>query len=240
MRIAVRDINGLVGDAFYRLLYKTQLFPKRDDVDLLDTHKLSLILKSDQIEVATNCAAVVGEIQLNRIRSYVVFYSNIVLSQATLQACISSGVSDLVQSSSNCSYPDPATQPYKESALFDSPSHKLNCGYASAKIASVHAGQCAEDQGLIRVYHPIPCSLFGRNDNCCQNNSHFIAEAIRKIFEAKPLNQASVHFWDTGTTYRESMYADNLVCAVLLLLKKSFQANQLVLAQVLICQLCIY
>ena len=129
------------------------------------------------------------------------------------------GVSDLVQFCSNCSYPVLASQPYKESALFDGPSHKLNRGYASAKIAAVHAGQCAEDQGLIRVYHPIPCSLFGRNDNYSLNNSHFVAAAIRKIYEASQANKSTVEFWGSGKPFREFMFADNLVSAVLLLLE---------------------
>ena len=219
MRVAVLGVHGLVGEAFSRNLPEKQLLLSREDLDFTDIHQLSSVLKSHDIDTVINCAAVVGGIYLNRTAPYDMFSSNILLSESILKSCIAAGVSDLVQFCSNCSYPVIASQPYKESALFEGPSHKLNRGYASAKIAAVHSGQCAEDQGLIRVYHPIPCSLFGRNDNYSLNNSHFVAAAIRKIYEATQASQSTVEFWGSGKPFREFMFADNLVSAVLLLLE---------------------
>ena len=220
MNIAVLGINGLVGDAFRRNLEDPQLLLSRDNFDFLDTDQLRATLKANQIDTVINCAAIVGGIELNRTKPYKMFSENISLSESILKSCITSGVANLVQFCSNCSYPVDSQQPYKEQTLFDGPSHKLNKGYASAKIASVQAGQCAEDQGLIRVYHPIPCSLFGKNDNYSASNSHFVAAAIRKIYEAKSNGQNSVTFWGTGKPYREFMYADNLVSAIKTLLEK--------------------
>ena len=225
MRVAVLGINGLVGDAFCRKFPEKQLLLSRKDLDFTDVDQLSLILKSHNIDTVINCAAVVGGIELNRTVPYDIFSSNILLSESVLKSCISAGVSDLVQFCSNCSYPALVNQPYRESALFDGLPHNLNRGYAAAKIASVHSGQCAEAQGLIRVYHPIPCSLFGRNDNYSLSNSHFVAAAIRKIYEATQSHQSTVEFWGSGKPYREFMFADNLVSAVLILLEKQLSYN---------------
>ena len=222
MRVAILGVNGLLGDAFRRKFQNPQLLLSRQNIDFVDSEGLSRILKSHQIDTVINCAAVVGGIELNRTKPYDMFSSNISLSESVLKACINSGVSDLVQFCSNCSYPAISNQPYKESTLFDGPSHKLNKGYASAKIASVHSGQCAEDQGLIRVYHPIPCSLFGLNDNYSLANSHFVAAAIRKIYEAKLLNKTNVEFWGTGKPYREFLCADNVPSAIKLLLENKY------------------
>lgn len=214
MRVAVLGVDGLLGDAFRRNFKESQLLLSRKDIDFLDFNGLSNLLKSNHIDTVINCAAVVGGIELNRKKPYDMFSLNISLSESILKSCISSDVSDLVQFCSNCSYPTLASQPYKESALFEGLAHKFNQGYAAAKIASVHSGQCAEDQGLIRVYHPIPCSLFGLNDNYSESNSHFVAAAIRKIFEANQSSQAFVEFWGSGKPYREFMFADNIPSAI--------------------------
>ena len=184
MRVAVLGVQGLVGDAFSRCLPGKQLLLSREDLDFTDSLQLTLLLKSHDIDTVINCAAVVGGIELNRTAPYDMFSSNILLSESILKSCISAGVADLVQFCSNCSYPVLAKQPYKESSLFEGLPHKLNRGYASAKIASLHSGQCAEAQGLIRVYHPIPCSLFGRNDNYSLNN---LKTYLKKITILKTL-----------------------------------------------------
>ena len=220
MRFAILGKNGLVGDAFRRNLNDVQLLVGREDIDLKDTNKLEQSLRENKIDTVINAAAIVGGIELNRSKPYDMLSENISLSESILRASINSGVSNLVQFCSNCSYPVDAKQPYKENDLFNGPAHKLNKGYASAKITAVHSGQCAEQQGLIKVYHPIPCSLFGKNDNYSKSNSHFVAAAIRKIYEAKESNRESVEFWGSGKPYREFMYADNLVSAVRLLIDK--------------------
>jgi len=219
MRSAILGSNGLVGDAFARNCTHAVLLLSRQDVDLLDTSTLSDLLIANRIETVINCAANVGGIEINRSEPYNMFSSNISVSLSVLRASISAGVSNLVQFCSNCAYPVSAQQPYKESTLFDGPSHHLNKGYASAKLSALQAGQCAEDQGLIRVFHPIPCSLFGLRDNYSLNKSHFIAAVIRKVHSATSRGDKEMQFWGTGTPYREFMYADHLVSAIDLLLE---------------------
>ena len=78
-------------------------------------------------------------------------------------------------------------------------------GYASAKIASIRACQCAEDQYGISTFHPVPCSLFGFKDNYDLETSHFIPAAIRKIYQAAYLG-VIISFWGSGTPLREFMF----------------------------------
>jgi GDP-L-fucose synthase len=220
MRSAILGSKGLVGDAFSRNCSHAVLFLSRQDVDLLDTAALSDLLIANRIDTVVNCAAKVGGIELNRSEPYNMFTYNISISLSVLQASISAGASNLVQFCSNCAYPVSAHQPYKESTLLDGPPYHLNKGYAAAKLSALKAGQCAEDQGLIRVFHPIPCSLFGLRDNYSLNNSHFIAAVIRKVYSAVSLDDKKIEFWGTGNPYREFMFADHLVSAIDHLLEK--------------------
>lgn len=220
MRSAILGTKGLVGDAFSRNCSHAVLFLSREDVDLLDTAALSNLLITNRIDTVINCAAKVGGIELNRSEPYHMFTANISIGLSVLRASISAGVSNLVQFCSNCAYPVSAQQPYKESTLLDGPSHHLNKGYAAAKLAALQAGQCAETQGLIRVFHPIPCSLFGLRDNYSLTNSHFIAAAIRKVHSATSRDCKEIQFWGTGKPYREFMFADHVVSAVDNLLEK--------------------
>jgi len=218
MRYAVLGSKGLVGEAFTRNLSGVELAISRDDINFMNTRELELTLKTYQIDTVINAAAKVGGINLNRLYPYDMYSANIALANSILDASIKAGVTDLVQFCSNCSYPFTAQQPYKEECLFDGLPHKLNRGYAAAKLASVQAGQCAEDQGLIRVYHPIPCSLFGLHDNYRLDDSHFVAAVIRKVSEAVMLKSKSIEFWGSGAPFREFMFADDLVSAIVILL----------------------
>jgi GDP-L-fucose synthase len=219
MRVAILGSKGLVGDAFTRLFPQVEVSLSRADVDICNQNALSCILKSNQIDIVINCGAKVGGINLNKNNPFRMFSDNIQISQSVLHACIKAGVVDLVQFCSNCSYPTSARQPYVETSLLNGPPHNLNKGYAAAKIAAVQAGQCAENEGLIRVYHPIPCSLFGFNDNYSLNNSHFVAAVVRKIYTANINKSQSVEFWGSGKPCREFMFVDNLPSAVHMLLK---------------------
>jgi GDP-L-fucose synthase len=136
-------------------------------------------------------------------------------------------VTDLVQFCSNCVYPVNAVQPYKEVDLFMGEPVKANKGYAAAKIACVHAGQAAEDQYGLRVYHPIPCSLYGFSDNYDINNSHFIPAVIRKISEAVDQDVEAITFWGSGTPRREFLFADELASAINIMLEKQYSYHPL-------------
>lgn len=214
--------RGLVGDAMARTKNNVVLALSREDCDVTDTSKLASILRREKIDVLINCAAKVGGIQLNRTEPYTMYQTNSQIGYSVLQASLQSGVTDLVQLCSNCAYPANAIQPYKEVDLLMGEPVKANKGYSAAKIACLHAGQAAEDQFGLRVYHPIPCSLFGLADNYDPNNSHFIPAVIRKIKEAVEQKLDTITFWGTGTPRREFLFADELSSAINIMLDKRY------------------
>lgn len=222
MRIAVLGSRGLVGDAIARTMDNVVLALSREECDVTDTSKLISFLRREKIDVVINCAAKVGGIQLNRTEPYTMYQANSQIGYSVLQASFQSDVTDLVQLCSNCAYPANAIQPYKEVDLLMGEPVKANKGYAAAKIACLHAGQAAEDQFGLRVYHPIPCSLFGLADNYDPNNSHFIPAVIRKIKKAVDQSLDTITFWGTGRPRREFMFADELSSAINIMLEKRY------------------
>ena len=227
MRIAILGSRGLVGDALARNMDNVALLLSRRECDLTDTSRLAWLLRREGIDVVINCAARVGGIQLNRTEPYTMYRENLEVSHSVLQASLQADVTDLVLFCSNCAYPESAPQPYKEGNLLIGEPVKANKGYAAAKIASVHAGQAAEDQFGMRVYHPIPCSLYGLADNYHPNNSHFIPAVIRKVSEAIDQDLESITFWGTGRPRREFLFADELASAISMMLQKQYSRNPL-------------
>ena len=69
--------------------------------------------------------------------------------------------------------------------FFDGEPHQSNLGYALAKRSAFLQSLPLLNQYKIKTFHPIPCSLYGPNDNFNPENSHFIAAVIRKIINAK-------------------------------------------------------
>ena len=89
-----------------------------------------------------------------------------------------------------------------------------NYGFAAAKFSAYYRAKSASLQHGFKLYFPIPCSLFGRNDNYILNQSHVAASVIRKLIEAKANNQKTVVFWGSGEAKREIMHADNVLSAL--------------------------
>jgi GDP-L-fucose synthase len=65
----------------------------------------------------------------------------------------------------------------------------------------------------------MPTNLYGPNDNYDLNNSHVLPALIRKFYEAKNNNTASVEIWGTGTPKREFLHVDDLAEACFFLME---------------------
>jgi len=227
MRVAVLGSRGLVGDAIARRMDNVVLLLSREVCDVNDSARLITLFRNEKVDTVINCAARVGGIQLNKNEPYTMYDTNTRIGNSVLAACLKSGVTDLVQFCSNCAYPARAIQPYKEIDLLMGEPVKTNKGYAAAKVACLHAGQAAEEQFGLRVYHPIPCSLFGLRDNYDVSNSHFVAAVIRRINNAVKQCHETITFWGTGTPRRELLYADELSSAISIMIERRYSYHPL-------------
>ena len=204
--------DGLIGSAMVRLFKKKKLSflsTSRKDLNLLDYSKTTEFFKENKFETIINCAALVGGIKANSSRQYDFLSENMRIQNNIMDASIKSGIKNIVFLNSNCSYPSNALQPYLESTYFDGEPHQSNLGYALAKRSAFLQSIPLLNQYDIKTFHPIPCSLYGPNDNFNLENSHFIAAVIRKIIQAKECKKATLDFWGSGNPRREFMHVDD-------------------------------
>ncbi len=204
--------NGLIGSSFVRLFKKKKLSflsISREDLDLLDYKKTIDFLNEYKFETIINCAALVGGIKANSSRQYDFLSENMRIQSNIMDASIRSNIKNIVFLNSNCSYPSNSIQPFIESEYFKGDPHQSNLGYALAKRSAFLQSLPLLKQYKIKTFHPIPCSLYGPNDNFNLENSHFIAAVIRKIVNAKESKKENIEFWGSGNPRREFMHVDD-------------------------------
>ncbi len=217
--------NGLIGSAFVRFFKKSQtsfMAISKNDLNLLNYKETKSFIKDHNFETIINCAAMVGGIKANSSRPYDFLSNNTRIQNNIMDASIKSSVKNIVLLNSNCSYPSDATQPFKESEFLNGEPHKSNLGYALAKRSAFLQSVPLLEQYKIKTFHPIPCSLYGPNDNFNLENSHFIAAVIRKLITAKENNANEIRFWGSGNPRREFMYVDDAVEGIKFILDKNY------------------
>ena len=209
--------HGLIGSSFVRLFNRNNvpfLSISRKDLNLLDFEKTIDFFKEHKFETIINCAALVGGIKANSSRQYDFLSENMRIQNNLIDASIQSNIKNIVFLNSNCSYPANASQPFTESSYFDGDPHQSNLGYALAKRSAFLQSIPLLNQYKIKTFHPIPCSLYGPNDNFNLENSHFIAAVIRKIVNAKESKKEKIEFWGSGNPRREFMHVDDAAIGI--------------------------
>ncbi len=220
--------DGLIGSAMVRLFEKKKLSflsTSRKHLNLLDYSNTIKFFKENKFETIINCAALVGGIKANSSRQYDFLSENMRIQNNIMDASIKTGIKNIVFLNSNCSYPSNAPQPYLESTYFEGDPHQSNLGYALAKRSAFLQSLPLLNQYDIKTFHPIPCSLYGPNDNFNLENSHFIAAVIRKIIQAKECKEAKLNFWGSGNPRREFMHVDDAADGILYLIDNNLSGK---------------
>ena len=56
---------------------------------------------------------------------------------------------------------------------------------------------------------PMPCNLYGTNDNFDKNNSHVLAALVRRFVDAVEESKDCEMLWGTGEAMREFLHVDD-------------------------------
>ena len=220
--------KGLIGSSFVRLFKINNLSflaTSREDLNLLDYQKTVEFFKEHKFDTIINCAALVGGIKANSSRQYDFLSENMRIQNNLMDISVKSNIKNIVFLNSNCSYPSNAPQPFIESTYFKGEPHESNLGYALAKRSAFLQSVPLLKQYNIKTFHPIPCSLYGPNDNFNPENSHFIAAVIKKIIHAKENNHKIIKFWGSGKQRREFMHVDDAVEGIKYLIDKNLSGK---------------
>lgn len=221
-KIYVAGHCGLVGHALMRSLQKngfTNIITRTiTALDLRNQHAVHNFFMTECPTYVFLAAAKVGGIVANATYPADFLYDNLAIALNVIDAAYKSGVKKLLFLGSSCIYPRECPQPIKEEYLLTSSLEKTNEPYAIAKIAGLKLCEAYNRQYGTNFISCMPTNLYGPHDNFNLETSHVIPALIRKIYNAKQSNDASVVVWGSGKPYREFLFVDDLADASLFLM----------------------
>ncbi len=223
-KIYVAGHRGMVGSAFVRELksrgYINILTQTHSELDLKDKNKVDLFFHNNKPDYVILAAAKVGGIKANMLHNSEFLLTNSTIQNNIISACHEYKVKKLVMLGSSCIYPAQCKQPIKEDYLLTGALEPTNEGYALAKISGLKLAQYYNREFGLQVLCPMPCNLYGKNDNYDPENSHVLSALVKKFVDAKDDKKQSITMWGTGIARREFLNVDDAVCAILLAMDK--------------------
>ncbi len=223
-RIYVAGHAGMVGSAIVRALraegFSRIITASHEELELRDAVAVARFFKDQKPEYVFLAAAKVGGIQANRNHQADFLRDNLEIQNNVIHNSYLNGAEELVFLGSSCIYPRECPQPMKEEYLLTGPVEPTNEGYALAKIAGLRLAQFYQQQYGLKCINPMPCNIYGFNDNFDPANSHVLAALVKKFVDAKDANTPEVVLWGSGIARRELLHVDDLARALLLLVEK--------------------
>jgi GDP-L-fucose synthase len=144
------------------------------------------------------------------------FYENVMMNTMLMEECRLNGVERFIGILSTCIYPDALSEafyPLREETLFMGPPTPTNFSYGYAKrCLAVQTEAYNKEYGLNYSYL-IPCNLYSEYDKFIPGKSHFIADLVRKIVDAKR-GDKKLTLFGTGRPLRQNMYAGDLATVI--------------------------
>ena len=216
--------RGMVGSAIFRKLKFNKKYEiitaERSELNLVNQLQVSEFFQMNKPSVVILAAAKVGGIRINRTKQADFLYENLMIQNNVLHSAAKSGVKKILFLGSSCIYPREAPQPILEEYLMHGPLEPTNEGYALAKISGLKLAQFYSESYGMKCICPMPCNLYGTNDNFDKNNSHVLAALVRRFVDAVEESKDCEMLWGTGEAMREFLHVDDAAEAFLLLLEK--------------------
>lgn len=229
--ILLTGSSGMLGSRLFIDLkkkgYKKILTPKRSELDLLNFEKVINYFKKNKPVYLFIVAAKVGGIKDNKLYPLQYLQVNLEIQNNLFKAAQLCGVKKCIFIGSSCVYPKNSRQPIKESSLLDGKLEDTNEGYALAKIVGIKTSNYYFEQHDLLTVSPMICNMYGTKDSFDLERSHVLSALIKKIVNAKKLNQNTVSVWGTGKPKREFIHVEDASRAVILLFER-FHRNEIV------------
>ena len=188
------------------------LFPTREELDLSNVKSIDKYLELNKPDFAINLAGRVGGIISNSTNNYDYLIDNLYININLINTLKRFGLKNFLNVSTSCIYPINNNSKIKESKILSGNLEPTNEGYALAKISALKACEFISKYNKDYNYKTIiPCNLYGPYDNFDEQSSHMIPGVIRRIYNAKKMNKATVSIWGDGKARREFMYIDDFI-----------------------------
>ncbi|WKJ89330.1 GDP-L-fucose synthase [Methylomonas montana] len=218
-KIYLAGHRGMVGSAIYRQLieagYQNIVVRAHAELDLTDQVAVRQFMEQERPNQVILAAAKVGGIHANNEYPAEFIYQNLMMEANVVHQAWQIGCKQLLFLGSSCIYPKFAEQPMAEEALLTGILESTNEPYAIAKITGIKLCESYNRQYGTDYRSVMPTNLYGENDNFHLENSHVIPALIRKFYDAKVSDLATVSVWGTGNAMREFLHVDDMAAACL-------------------------
>lgn len=223
-KIFITGHQGLVGYALLRELlargYTNILTTPRSEVDLTDPVAVRWYFSCTEPDYVFHCAARVGGIKDNIEHPLSFFLENIKIQDNVLENASVYEVKKLLFLGSSCIYPRDCPQPIKEEYLLTGPFEKAVEAYGLAKVGGVKLCEWYRQERGCNFIAALPCNLYGINDDFNPHTAHIVPGMMARMHAAKLEDQIGFEVWGDGSARRELLFADDLACALILIMEK--------------------
>ncbi len=185
--------------------------------DLTDPSECMRLLKD--ADLVYHLADVVGGVHFAFGEEDFVFRQNVLINTCTLAACVANRIPDYVYVGTACSYPKTLQMQDGVVALREDQTYPAEpeSGYGWSKLMGEYEAELAKKMGKINVGLLRLHNVYGPRASYDPRTSQVLPSLIRKavLYPAEPYV-----VWGSGNQYRDFIYVDDVVEALLLMAEK--------------------
>jgi len=163
-----------------------------------------------------NCASNQGGLGYQSICPATIYFDNLLMGANTMEAARRASVAKYVNIVAGCAYPGEPRDGLLREAEFELGSmHSTVESYGATKRAAVIQAKCYRRQYGFNAISLVLINLYGPGEHFHPDRSHALAALLRKFWEARQANAASVTLWGSGRAVREWLYVEDAAEGIL-------------------------
>ena len=221
-KVLVTGSKGFLGRYVVEELEKRKVkelfLPSSQQYDLRIQENCKKVVSD--VDIIFHVAGTVGGIQYMNNNPAGVFYDNLMMGTHLIEEAKNVGIEKLILVGTVCSYPKFANIPFNEKQIWEGYPEETNASYGLAKKMQLVQSDAYRKQYKFNSISVIPTNMYGPTDNFSEDSSHVIPAIIKKIFQAKKLQNEKITLWGDGSPTRDFLYVRDTAKGIILAAEK--------------------
>ena len=221
-KVLVTGSNGFLGKYVVEELEKRKVkelfLPRSQEYDLRIQENCKKVVS--EVDIIFHVAGTVGGIQYMSNNPAEVFYDNLMMGTHLIEEAKNVDIEKLILVGTVCSYPKFANIPFNEKQIWEGYPEETNASYGLAKKMQLVQSDAYRKQYKFNSISVIPTNMYGPTDNFSEDSSHVIPAIIKKIFQAKKLQNEKITLWGDGSPTRDFLYVRDTAKGIILAAEK--------------------